>query len=104
MRINPDVFFPCTKTDLRKLVNWLLQAVFPDDTEYIEQIKSYLKERITYWNKRKYFYNNHYEDLKGDAIDKYYRDRQNLAVDAALTKIDNILKKLNENLEYLETL
>lgn len=105
MRIVPDQFFPTTKTNLRKLVKFILQAEFPKDTEYLEQINTYLKDRIQYLKDRRNFYAGHYETFPdADLIDKYYIDRQYLAVDATVNKIEDILKKLKINLEYLETL
>lgn len=106
MRIVPDKFFPVTVKDLKKLVKHLLQAEFPKDTEYIEQLTMYLKDRINFLDNEKRYYLNHYEKTTdfNSEFESFYIEKQNAAVEATIAKIESIREKIKKNLEYMESL
>ena len=104
MKVVPYKFFPATIQDLKKMTKFLLQAEV--NTEYLQQVTDYLKDRIIVLENDKEYYFGHYEKVKDpkNDIEKFYIDKQNAAVDATIIKINNTLEKLKKNLKYMESL
>ena len=105
MRINADVFFPCTQQKLNKLLKIIKEPWTGENDEKIKEISDFLQEKIIFrkWQRK------HYEDLNHDlcdenedCFDRMYRRKHDELTTQLINSITKDIVKLEKNLELMK--
>lgn len=105
--INPDKFFPVNKSELKKITVVIRDPWTGEGDEKLKEISEYLEMRITELKKK----SRDYEDLHNsrctdteDPFDLEYLKKHGDLIAAICNRIDNTVKKLEKDLEYMRSL
>ena len=105
MFIDPDKFFPATKSDLKDLLKIINHPVTGDGTDKILECIDYLEEQIHYLKEDEVEYsdlNGVLGDLTTNEFSVYYYSQRNKLIDKILEMIKAKMSKYQSNIEYLK--
>ena len=105
MFIDPDKFFPATKSDLKDLLKIINHPVTGDGNEKILECINYLEEQIHYLKEDEVEYsdlNGVLGDLTTNEFSVYYYSQRNKLIDKILEMIKAKKAKYQSNIEYLK--
>ena len=105
MFIDPDKFFPASKSDLRDLLKIINHPVTGDGNDKILQCIDYLEEQIYYLKEAEVDYSDLsviLGDLTTNEFSVYYYSQRNKLVDKILEMIKAKKSKYQSNIEQLK--
>ena len=105
MFIDPDKFFPATKSDLRDLLKIINHPVTGEGSDKILECIDYLEEQIYYLKEAEVEYSDLIvsdEYLNRDEFSLYYLQQRNKLVDKILWMIKSKKSKYQSNIEQLK--
>lgn len=105
MFIDPDKFFPASKSDLRDLLKIINHPVTGDGNDKILECIDYLEEQIYYLKEAEVEYSDLsviLGDLTTNEFSVYYYSQRNKLVDKILEMIKSKKVKYQSNIEYLK--
>lgn len=106
MFIDPDKFFPASKSDLKNLLKIVNHPVTGEGADKIQELIDYLVEQIKTLKETEYVYSDRkvlYQigDFNTDEFSTYYIAQQNKLIDKILEMIAAKNHKYLSNIEYL---
>lgn len=104
--IDPDNFFPASKSDLKSLLKIINHPVTGEGADKIQELIDYLVEQIKILKETEYVYSDRkvlYQigDFNKDEFSTYYIAQQNKLIDKILEMIAAKNYKYQSNIEYL---